>query len=347
MQAIIFFSLFMFVAGVFGQLMLDASQTTQALNQQAVAQVRAYFENIRTVLMADDVQRTLRVAPRTTCSGPNPATYSATNIQPYICSDNMAQLAMWRGADDGRRDPWGNPFDGVVQHVPTAMFAGGANAIVVPVTAVAMASPGPDRQFGASLSAAFTNLRSAPANAATLRSILLLQNNPAEVNGADDLVLTFSTQRALEDRWARLERALTTISRAALRNYNQQFQSFSTQLSSFYGNNLNAFYDAGGNIRLTTGTLGSWRNTGVALPTGAARPQFDATMFAGTPAGHIQRTNLGVDEAFDLIETQSNMALDAALGTTQDTLVLNLRNNGSPWGGAAGTFNYTQQYTTQ
>jgi hypothetical protein len=345
MQAIIFFSLFMFVAGVLGQLMLDASQTTQTLNQLAVAQVRSYFAGIRAVLAADDVQRTLRVAPRTACTGPNPATYGVGNIQPYLCTDNVAQLAVWRGADAGRRDPWGNVFDGVVQHVPMAMFAGGANAIVVPVTAVAVASPGPDRQFGATLAANLNTLRSAPGNATTLRNVLVVQANAAEVNGADDIVLTFSTQRALEERWARLDSAINTIARAALRNYNQQFQSLSTQLSTFYGSNLGAFYDASGNIRLTAGTLGSWRSG--TLPTGATRPQFDATMFAGTPAARIQRANLGVEEAFDLIEASSQMALDAALGTTQDTLVLNLRNNGSPWGGAGGTFNYTQNYITQ
>lgn len=353
MQAMILFSVVGMLMAVIASLISGSAQQRQAYDQMTRAEVAQYFRDIAKVVQQDDIMRNMSVGSSTTCGAD---IYTNTDIQPYLCRTNIAQLATWGQSDSGRRDPWYNEIQGMVKTARVAMYAGGSNAFEVPVTVMVLASPGPDRKFGLTTTATgsrevgvvLNDYRAQPASASLLRDLQRIEVSRTAVNpdgsdnldGRDDVVYVFSTRSAMEQRWARINQAMLTVADAALRHYNQQFLAFQTGLDTYYMSNIGSFYDGAGNIVLSQNALNNWRGAGA-----SNRPAFSSTMFENTQAGQDARAALGVEDAFNLIETASNMRLNGS-ATSSDQLVLSLTNNGSPWGNAAGQLTFTNSYST-
>ncbi len=337
MQAMILFSVAGMLMAVIASIISGSAEQRQAFDRLTRGMVEEYFRSVVQVVQMDDVMRNMSVGSSTSCGAD---IYDSFDVQPYLCRTNIAQLATWGQSESGRRDPWYNEIKGMVKTARVAMYAGGSNAFEVPVTVMVLASPGPNKRFVADLESGMNALRTQPATPTLLRDIQRLQVDRNTADGADDILLVFSTKPAIEKRWARINSAMVTVADAALRHYNQQFLSFQTGLDSFYLNHIGSFYDGAGNIVLSQNALTNWRGAGA-----GNRPAFNAIMFENSPAGQNARAALGVEEAFNLIEVASNMRLNGS-ATSSDQLVINLTNNGSPWGNAGGYLSFTNSYST-
>lgn len=336
MQALLLYAMFgSMLAALAGVVSMTVDTTQQyMLNQRAMT--AQYFRDIENILTNVVVPQNMQIPNYTTCpDGSTPG-----GIAAYLCQREVAQLAQWAGSSGGLRDTWGHPIKGYALRKVTPLYASGSYNVQAPVTAIVLVSGGPDGRINKTLEDAINALDSGD----ELRDVLRLgppsagtcTSNIATGVSCDDIVYTFSNQRAMERRWHDVEGAIERIGAAALRDYQQQFRQFMPQLETIYANNLAELFDASGNLRIDDERIQLWQTQGI---TGTP------TLSSVNLANATDRTRIGVDEEFRYLTTSvanggSGLALSFAVTNSaygyRDILTITVANNGSPWGATAG-----------
>jgi hypothetical protein len=339
-QAILLYALFgTLLAAMAGIVGLSVDTTQQRIQNQR-EMTRQYFRDVEKIFNEVVVPRDMEIPEYDECpDGSDPG-----GIAVYLCQSEVAQLAQWAGSSGGMRDTWGNAFTGYAVRRLTPVYVAAPNYnVVAPVTAMVLVSAGPDGRVDPNLQDDLDDLSSS----SSLRDVLSISApDPATCTSSgstscDDIVHTFSNQRALENRWQAVENAVDRIGASALRNYQHQFRQFLPQLTSIYANNLDELFDASGNLVIDDEKVNLWQTQGI----------------AGTPTmGNISFTSItdrgraGVDEEFRYITSPvsaggSGISLSYTVASSpngwNDILTIRLTNNGSPWGtGSNKTINY-------
>lgn len=344
MQAAVVLVLAGFFMAVIGGITGNSTDSARQLMLNYTEQTKQYFKSAEKLIVGSIVPDNMEFpAPATSCNGSSSDSegnaYTSKSVGPYLCQRQLAQLASWSFANGGTNDPWGRPFQGIVITRDMSVAPG----VEAPVTAFALISSGPDRQMGANLQAAINNAISTIDGVANNRQAIMrvMRLTPdldtAAGNDTDDISYNFTTQRAQEERWASIEGSMNRIGVAVLRNYQQQFMRYQTNMPTLYNSNLSSYFNTTtGVVNITTSTLNLWKNqTGATVPT-MASPSINTT------AGRYQ---LGVDQDFNYItQTVGNGGSGMALTSTitdstygsNDVLTMRLTNSSSPWGSGAG-----------
>lgn len=331
MQAMIMLALFgAMMAAVAGIISTSVDSTQQFITNQ-VMQTQAYFRNVHSVLVNQTVPANLEI-PYQAC--PDGTSYDNEDVKAYLCQRQISRLAQWAGADHGSIDPWKNQFTGYVLRKETPIYASAPNHVVsAPITAMILVSAGPDRKFGNQIQLDLAALRST----STLNDVLrIAPPNPttctvAAAGSCDDVVYSFTDQTAQQNRWKSVQAAVDRIAASAMRNYEQQFRAFKTQIPGIVDSNLGAFTDASGNLIINDSNINIWQGQGVNAPS------FNTVDLNS----ETTRTAIGVDEEFRYItDTVANGGSSLRLTFTitnstngfQDVLTMDVSNNASPWG---------------
>lgn len=342
MQALLVFVLFGALLAAVGGLISSSVDSTQQFTLNQIEAVKLYFKGVENILSNKVTAERMEI-PYTAC--PDSNSYGSTNIRSYVCQKDVSVLAEWSGASAGYVDPWKTNFQGFVLRREVPIYATAPNYVVrVPVTAIVLASAGPDRRFNTTVQSSIAGL----STASTLRDVLRISSpdlatcTPA-TDSCDDIVYTFSNQRAQEGRWKLVKGAVDRIAGGALRNYEIQFHQFIPQMQSVYQSISNTLFDASGHLLITSSTLNAWKSLGVNPPDFRVLGLNSAT----------SRTVAGVDEEFRFITNPvvsggSDMSLTFVVGNTthgvNDMLTITLKNSSSPWGqwegGGTGTLTY-------
>lgn len=344
MQALILFALFGLLMAAIGGVITTSVDSTQQFIRNQITQTQTYFRNTENVLLSQVAPANMQI-PYTAC--PDGTSHGASNVASYLCRAEVSQLAEWSGANDGAVDPWKNDFTGYVLKKNVPIYASAPNYVItVPVTAMVLVSRGPDGRLNNQVQADLAALSSA----SQIRDVLRIgAPDPATCNTAvtscDDIVYSFSDQRALESRWKTIQDAIARINGAAMRNYDIQFRQFLDQLPAIYASNASGLYDSSGKLVINTSNINLWQGLGVNPPSFATVNLNSAT----------DRTLMGVDEEFRYVTTAtaaggSSMNLTFVVSSSpdgyNDILTTTLSNNGSPWGGTSGLLRYQSIIST-
>lgn len=336
MQALLLYAMFgSMLAALAGVVAFTVDTTQQFIHNQRVMTAK-YFRDIEKVLTEVVVPRDMETPAYTTCpDGSTPG-----GIAAYLCQRHLSQLAQWASSSAGVRDTWGKSIVGYALRRNTPIYASSPNYnVVAPVTAIVLVSSGPDGRVDATLQSRLDALNSG----SQLRDVLSIAGTPASTCtpsvatgvSCDDIVYSFSDQRALERRWQAVEGAVERIGSSALRNYQMQFRQFMPQLASIYANNISDLMDADGNLVLTEENVNIWQHQGLTGTPTMANINF---------ADPNDRVRAGVDEEFRYITAPvssggSGISLSYVVGSTpnglNDVLTIRLANDGSPWGTGA------------
>lgn len=343
MQAIILFAMFGALMAAVAGIVSTGVDTTQQFTLSQVRQMREYFENAKRVVTDLTVERNMQT-PYAVC--PDGTTYQSSDPRAYLCQTDIAQLAQWTGAQQGVKDPWKSDLTGYVVRKEVAIYAQAPNNyVVVPVTAMVLVSPGPDRRIDTQLQTDLAALGST----STIRDVLRISHrdqspgscSPTATVSCDDIVYTFSDERAQDNRWKSVQDAVGRIASGALRFYQVQFLQFLPQLQGIYNSNSGALFDSSGNLVINTENMNLWKNQGA-----AGTPSF-ATVNLNSST---ERTAIGVDEEFRYITNSlptggSGLTMTFGVGNsaygTNDVLNITVNNGTSPWG-HNGTLSFKQ-----
>ncbi|MCP5405692.1 MAG: hypothetical protein H6922_05680 [Pseudomonadaceae bacterium] len=344
MQALILFAVFgALLAAIAGVVTTSVESTRQFILNQ-VAATRTYFHNVEIALTEQVVPAEMQIAYQ---SCPDGTSHGASNVKSYLCRTEVSRLASWSGASDGSVDPWKRDITGYVLKKDVPIYASLPNYVItVPVTAMVLVSAGPDGKLSNEVQSGLAGL----STSSQIRDVLrIVPPDPAScntsTNSCDDIVHTFTDQRALERRWKTIKEAMERIGGATVRHYGIQFKQFLGQLPDIYNSNIAGLFDGSGNLVINTANLNIWQGLGVSPPS-------LATVNLNSAA---DRTNVGVDEEFRYLTDPvaaggSGMGLSFTVGSTpngyDDMLTIDLTNNGSPWGGSTGTLAYRHIVST-
>lgn len=327
----IMLALFGAMMAAVGGIITSSVDSTQQFVSNQVAQTRSYFQNVHRVLVNQTVPANLEI-PYQTC--PDGTSYDNEDVKAYLCQRHVSRLAQWVGANHGSTDPWKNQFTGYVLRKETPIYASSPNYVVsAPITAMVLVSAGPDRKFGNQIQLDLAALGSS----SSLNDVLRISApdpttcTVATAGSCDDIVYSFTDQAAQQGRWKEVQAAVDRIAGAALRNYEQQFRAFKTQIPTIIAGNLGSFTDGSGNLVINDTNINIWQGQGVSPPSFNTVDLNSATT----------RTAIGVDEEFRYItDTVANggsglrLAYSVTNSTSgyQDVLTIDVSNNASPWG---------------
>jgi hypothetical protein len=210
MQAFFFVALFGFfmtaVLGVLSQTSLSSMQLVdlQRADTERLMQSVEFLVNKQTVM--SDIQ-----VP------------SQSNMADYMETDSILRGANWVWGST-RQDPWGSDFFVHVVYQDYPLRASVDGIVVAPqAAAFIIASPGPDKVFDPSLNTDLSALN----GSSTINDVMRVEAQP----NTDDIVHTFNTRRALEERWELVETSMKQMARVAVYQYQQQYASPSFQVA--------------------------------------------------------------------------------------------------------------------
>jgi hypothetical protein len=319
--------------------------TTQQFTLDQIEMTKAYLNNAKGVIMDLTVSANMET-PYRAC--PGGTTYDQSDPRAYLCQQDIAQLAQWTGSSDGVKDPWKSDFTGYVVRKPVTIFASSqgtnVNFVTVPVTAMVLVSPGPDRKLDKQLQDDLSALNSGSSLRDVLRIAARDQSpgtcSPGGTVSCDDIVMTFSDQDAQYNRWQAVQSSVGRIAYASLRHYQVQFLQYLPQLADLYKNNASLLFDSSGTLIVSDTNINGWKKLAEGDP---AAPDFGGNDY--DLSDKTKRTALGVDSEFNYITDDiaaggSGLNLSRSVEDStdgkNDVLVIKLTNRSSPWSGAGG-----------
>lgn len=309
MQAIVLFTLFGLMAAVFGGYIGQMTESTQSLIRRQVEAQQQAFEDIAVMVDGWIVPQNME----------SPGSGASSNPGTYICSrSDLRQVATCTnlGGTLTLTDQWGRGVTGYQVRATTA-FSGqtpaGVFSVQGPVTGYVLVSAGPDGKVDGRLQSDLSGLRSS----SSLNDVLRLQayrsaSSPAAAaDSLDDIVLTFSDQRAQEKNFAGIQDSLNRVAVSALKNYGTQFRQFQSNLSSVYS----GAFSGGSPIVINDSTLNLWQSSG-----DPDLPKFNGANYSlmGVEGDAAAIERAGATGHFNLtVQTAlSGKALDIYLTTT-------------------------------
>jgi len=296
MQALVLFIMFGVLAATIGSIIGNYAEGTAAFIQRMEEAQSKVFDDIQTVLLGIVVPNALESPDTGLLSNRDPAVYMCQNedLQRVVpcrtLSGTLGMVDMWGNRIQGRL----HRFNGTTVH----SFAPGAlMGFNVPVTAYVLVSGGADGIVDVRLQQAINSLGSSPDIRTMLGLAAYRTTTGAAGQSTDDIVVTFSDQRAQETNLAGLSNAISRIGAAALRYYQGR-------VAVNYANIGNAYEDIfeDGPITLDDDTLNQWQTpTGVSFA--AIASNFNL-LGADEDRTFIQRT-LPTGGGFDLTTNSS------------------------------------------
>ncbi len=309
MQAIFFLSLISMIMAIMASMIAGGSSGASQLTADRVVETREFFKGMSKVVLSDITHEYLNA---------NPQGY--TDIGDYIRNyQQLRQLAPGR-YENPATDAWGRPLEGRIFTVYESLQSSGNIRVVVPVTAIAFVSAGPDGEFQTVLPTV------------TMLSQVIGMQPPA---GSDDIVLTFHNRRAQEEQFAAMQASLRRIATASVKE-------LQTRVSDYRQQKLKEYQD-----QVTGGVVADIDN--IDITNDPAAPRF--LPLTNTAQGLANRRALGIDGEFATLERKINggsmEVTSSAPALLSEPLTLRLVNGSTPtsWGNPRNSFNYQIEVT--
>ena len=216
MQAIFFFALFGLFFAVVQGVVNSTAVGAIGLIQQQEQDTQKFFQDVALYYQDYITQRNIYIPPQ------NPPLN-------YLVENEVRQSINWPWSNgDTTQDPWGTPFLVEDAYEDYAIVGGGGRIVQPRATALVLASAGPDKQF----SPQTANSIAALTATSTINDVMRIE---APTN-SDDIVFTFNTRTALENRWDISKKALEDVINSAVYQYRQQFYNvnYSTELDAYF-----------------------------------------------------------------------------------------------------------------
>lgn len=300
MQAMLLIAVFSLFMSVAGSIVINSGAGTAQITQQRIDEMKTYFEAIE-IVVSDITRNNFQFG-----------TSAADDVATLVRNTReLSQLSTGRWSDP-MLDAWGSLIT-AVQAREFRALASGNGQIVAPVTAVALISPGPNKQLETVIPGTLT--------IASLQGVL-------PPSGSDDIVHVFNNESAQRQNWDKVQHHLSRIAAAELRFYQMQIFEYRNTLMTDY--------------------LALLRNSG-----GASVPDISVIMANDPDAPHFKdissmaaRYELGIDDDFSAIERnlQGGGRLEVQTTLNPDkSATLTVRNSSSPtpWGNPASNLSYS------
>lgn len=217
MQALFYSAIFGFFYVILAGLISTISQSSMLVKQSQVSQAKEVFSDIEFVVNQKVLGDFMSLSSFDSSFDPS----NMLENQPVFLESTG-----WT-KEQLTHDPWHSQ----VRVVSVERMAALAPGVEAPITAIALVSPGPDKQVGAALEASLTALN---AGGGDYRDVLRLEASSA----SDDIVHTFSTLPAMRRNWKRINASVSTIKNLAEFSYYRQFLGFKDEIGDFYGANI-------------------------------------------------------------------------------------------------------------
>lgn len=325
MQALFLFVLFGLFFAVVQGLISGGAQSAIQLKLAQEQGTEAFFRDIEDLMNDQIIPQNLRV--------PN----LGNDISAYLDLDAVREGVNWNYSNSTTEDPWQVPFTGFVVHqrVPVRAQTDGGQ-VHLPITGFLLVSAGPDRFIDPALQARI--------NALTPLSEIRDLLNVGTISGSDDIVYTFSTYTALEDRWQEVETRVSEILQSVSRQYTNNYLLFLEQLLTIYGPDYLDFFNDEGSLILTAANTARWRADGIVTPIPDMVNFENSEVFGSQGAQSYITDDSNLRLRFEAYRSGTGIRNPECRSTTPQTLSDRLRicvsNNGSPWGDVNGRLFY-------
>ncbi|MFZ2619729.1 MAG: hypothetical protein WAX89_02555 [Alphaproteobacteria bacterium] len=238
MQTMLLMGMFLFVSSLMFGLVGGTALSSMRLIDMQVADTKEYFKKVEKLINEYWL---------------NDAVMIPTQASPveYLRNTMVRKGANWAWGN-ADKDPWGNPLFVLTsyQDHPLRADSSTSPAIVVSPKAMVMvlASPGPNGTYGPALQAQLNALSSS----SSIETMMRVEADPE----TDDIVHTFNTRRALEERWNKVEWNMRQLLYIAQYRYTQMYQnaSFKSSLESYAAGQYGTYF-SGQNLDLINCTL--------------------------------------------------------------------------------------------
>jgi|GEM_PF-2511727 len=325
MQALFFFALFGLFFSVVQGLISGGAISAIQLKQSQLDGTTVFFRDFENLINQQVIPQSLRVPDL------------GNNITAYLDQDLVKEGVNWNYSTKTTEDPWNSAFDGFVVHQRTAVRSqAGGGQVHLPITAFVLVSAGPDRVIDPTLRARLNGLSAT----SEVRDVL---NIDASTN-TDDIVYTFSTFAALEDRWQEIEDRINETAQAASRQYTTNYLIFLEQLLNVYGANYLTFFNDEGLLNFSAANISQWRADGIITPLPDMVNFEDGDFFGSGGAKDYIENETNLRLRFEAFRSANGVRSAECRSTIPLTLSDHLRicvtNNGSPWGDDSGRLFY-------
>jgi hypothetical protein len=300
MQAMLLIAVFSLFMSVAGSIVINSGAGSAQITQQRIEEMQTYFEAIEIVI--NDITR------NNFQFGTSAADDIATLVRD---TPDLSQLSIGRWADP-MLDAWGTSIT-ALQAREFRALASGNGQIVAPVTAIALISPGPNKQLETAIPGTLT--------IASLQGVL-------PPSGSDDIVHIFNNESAQRQNWDKVQHHLSRIAAAELRYYQMQIFEYRTTLMNNY---LQQLRTSGG---------ASIPDISVMMANDPNAPRFIDL------SSSSNRLQLGVDDDFSAIERGleggGRLVVETTLNADHSaTLTVKNSSSPTPWGNPTSNLSYS------
>ena len=289
----------------------NGTSNVAVLNKQRVDETLAFFENISKVALQDITNNYYHANP-----------HNATTVADYIKGlTELRRLSTGRLSDPSL-DAWGQPILGRIytQYQPLSAGSDNKNTVMVPVTAFAFVSTGPDRILQTPIPANITNM-------SQITGIIA----PSD---SDDIAYTFNNLAAQQALLESIKLRLNRIGTATLKEVQADLAGYRRKKLDIY----QTMISEGKDVSITSV---------VDIANDPDAPRI-ASLDGVTNDGRQHRYNIGVDEDFNILERSLSGGGNFIVSSTATTnpsdsfeiILLNSKNFPTPWGKPASSFRY-------
>ena len=343
----------MFLATVLG-ITSNAALNAMQLQERKIADTEEYFRQIALLVNEHIVMQDIQV-PFIPGENATDSVASPNNIVSLLLDSSIVRGTNWAW-NQPVLDPWGRSFFIFRADDYHAISGGGGNVVQPQISAFVMASPGPDMNYENVLQAALGNLAPGVSN---VNDVLSIEADP----NSDDIVYTFSTASAVEERWEMVEWNVRQLALTYLDKYKQGFSNpnFMDTLDVFYKNTMDQFFTTGstpwgqntggGTYNLNENALASWQNPSGGLPNTIQKNLELHSPNMINMAGEVNQMQSGDNSYITFLENNSTTTGVQLTATSWSTLgagahdrmrveVTASGGTGTAWQNAAGTMVY-------
>ena len=298
MQALLLLVLISFIAGVIGAMAAILSQSAMIDKLDKVEQTKEIFADIEFVLNQSIL---LNNADLTSFD-------SAFDVETMLQDQSVfPESTSWTTAEL-TTDAWAVRHD---VRFATDDIAINGN-VIAPAVAIALISPGPDRQLQTTIPAQAA-LDGQP-GATSYRDVLRIE----AAEGSDDIIHTFSTIDAARQTWNFAYSKVQKAASLALFDYRQKLENFSEVVEEYYRLNGDEIYS--GDFEITDTLVNAWiHGSGAAAPIDpSASPNYFG-LVADYPAMPSTLAEFGADLEVESITPGMAVTIEQP-GCTNDPL---------------------------